>query len=200
MVTRTHFRPREPNSIASVRELLCSWGSSRTEHTKTFAVSEAGNINFAGVLAGTYAHIFTPGELDFEAAIEAGVRPIVLAVVRKGDLVTYTSCEGHAYASGELSSECHVGVLPRTRGELRRAWKAFRCAASRANGGLTVSSVAIYPWQLYDQDGQREVPVIDLYLHRRPSVGMERYFEKRSLDASHLAGALHAEFAQGCWA
>lgn len=197
MTTRTHFRPREPNRIASVRELLCSWESSRTAHAKCFAISEAGNINFEGVLAGTYAHIFTPREPDFEASIEAGVRPVVLALVREGGLVTYTSCEGHGYASSKLSSECHVGVLPRTRGELRRAWKAFRRAVSRAGGGLSVSSLAIYPWHLYDQDVDREVPVIDLYLHRRPSVGLERYFEERSLDASQVANVLQAEFSQG---
>jgi len=189
-----HVRPREPNSIASTRELLCSWEYPRTTVAKCFAISEAGNINFGGVIAGTYAHIFVPDETDFEASIEDGVRPIVLTIVRDGGLITYTSCEGHDYGSTDGGSECHVGVLPRTRAELRRALKTFRYAAMRAAKNLAVSSVAVYPWHLYDRDSKREVPVVDMYLHRLTNVGWGRYIERRSLDAAHLASALRAEF------
>lgn len=197
MRTRIRFRPREPNRIANVRELLCSWESLRTAHAKCFATSDAGNINFGGVLAGTYAHIFTPREPSFESAIEAGVRPVVLALVREAGLVTYTSCEGHSYASSEPSSECHVGVLPRTIGELLRTWRAFRRTVSQACDGLSVSCLAFYPWYLYDQKGDREVPVIDLYLHRRLNVDLDRYFEERSQDASWVASVLQEEFSRG---
>lgn len=196
MKTRLRLRPREPNRIASVHGLLRSWDFPQEAHAKTFAISEAGNINFAGVVAGSYAHIFTPGEPEFEAAIEPGVRPLVLAAVCEGGLVTYTSCQGHGYADSELNSECHIGILPRTRRELHRAWTAFKRVTLHDGDSLQVSSLAIYPWHLFDEHSQREVPVVDLYLHCRTTVDFNGYLEQLSLDARLVAGTLRAEFSR----
>jgi uncharacterized protein len=194
MMEQRRDRPREPNSIASVEELICSWETPRTERKKSFARSSAGNINFGGVLGGTYAHIFSPHEPEFETALETAVRPLVLAAVREGRLITYTSCGGHLYSVDKACSECHFGVVPRSRTDLRRAWTAFKSAASKAAHELRVSTPKIYPWYLLDEGTERSIPVLDLYLHRRATATSSKYVEEVGLDATLFAGVLRLEF------
>ena len=192
-MARPRVEPREFNSIASAQELLSRWSGRVASHKKRFSASKAGNINFGGVIAGTFSHIFTPCDAEFEASIEPGVRPIVLAIIRSG-LVTYTSCEGHRYACALPVSECHVGVLPRTRTELRRAWRAFRAVHHRTETSLEVSSLVIFPWYLADETSRTRIPIIDLYLRRKGEVCESEYHGNLRGDAIKVAHALQVEF------
>jgi len=186
---RNRTKPRDVNSIRSLAQLFGEWDHGLPAAVrKSFLVSAAGNINQAGELGGTYADIFTPQEAQFAAALEPGVRPLVEALTRAG-FVTYTSCEGHRYEGA--SSECHVGIVPRRVCELRYLLRALRTCVARFNRRLLVCQVAVYPWYLYDKASARHVPVIDLYLHRRPRKDLYDYFEHRSEDALSVAAFLH---------
>jgi uncharacterized protein len=194
MVARV--RPRDVNAIASVEHLLLSWSGTDAQRSKQFRTSAAGNINYAGELHGKYAETFFPREELFEASIEPGVRPIVLALVRTGGFVTYTSCEGHRYDDGS-TSECHVGVLPRSREELRRLLRALRFSAAQCLTRMRASRAHLYPWYLHDEACRREVPVLDLYLHRRIGFTQDHYFRARSADASLFASVLRGFLEAG---
>jgi uncharacterized protein len=195
-VIASRLAPREFNSIASVADLIESWHGAGVASVKTFRVSNEGNINFAGISAGTYSHIFVPTDVEFEASLEPVVRPLVLILVEGANLVTYTSCGGHLYQDGTPCGECHVGVLPRSRSELCSAWRAFRSVAIRVSGELVVSRATIYPWYLADEQTGRRVPVIDLYLSRDQDVEAADYIQGAGADVWRIADALGVEFGR----
>lgn len=195
MSFRKRLRPREPNSIANVSELISNWGNISPKQIKRFMISTAGNINATGEIAGKFAHIFSPPDFYFEESLEPRVRELVLSLVRHGGLVTYTSCEGHWYSSIKLCSDCHVGVLPRSKAELRKVWKAFKIISFEIESHLKVSKIAIYPWYLWDEKSQRDVPVIDLYLHRQTDIVPHFYNKSIILDVAMVSSLLSRHFS-----
>lgn len=186
--------PREFNSIASAATLIGDWYGREEMCAKSFKVSHEGNINFEGISAGTFSHIFVPADADFRASLEPVVRPLVLILVERCNLVTYTSCGGHLYKDHTPAAECHVGVLPRSRSELCYAWRAFKSAAKRVSESMAVSRPRIFPWYLTDELTKRSVPVIDLYLGRNNDVKPANYSRRVAFDALRMSDALAFEF------
>ena len=183
-------QPRDVNEIASVEVLLTEWTSLSTRKSKQFKISSSGNINLNGEINGKHAVVYAPVDLHFESSIENGVKPLVFALVNEPRLVTYTSCEGHNYWMEEHYSECHVGVLPRTCVELRKIWRALKICIAQCAHNMRVSKPRIYPCQLFDQSKNRQVAVIDIYLHKHEHATEADYFSLLSEDVMLFASVL----------
>ena len=97
-------------------------------------VSGSGRVNLEGADDCPAARTYTRRDPEFRAALEPGVRRLVLTLVEAFDCITYSSCEGHPApgASAEPSPR-HAGVLPRDAAEYERLVGAFGRAARRCN-------------------------------------------------------------------
>lgn len=73
--------------------------------------SQAGNRNLSGSAVDTAAYSFAPGQPGFTDSIEPGIRPLVLYLVERVGLITYSSCEGHLPTAASPFRPAHVGVL-----------------------------------------------------------------------------------------
>jgi hypothetical protein len=72
------------------------------------------------------AVIFPRRHPQFEDSLEPGVRELVLALIKRFDCVTYSSCEGHPALDGTVARERAVDILPRDDGEHRRLRAGLR--------------------------------------------------------------------------
>ena len=78
---------------------------------------------------------------DFEAAIESGVRPLVLELVRGWNFVTYSSCGGHLVRPGprEISSQAYVGIVTFSNAQIT----TVRRLVDRVSGDLDAADVTV---------------------------------------------------------
>jgi hypothetical protein len=104
------------NHIVGLEQLLARW-------------AEPWDDEAPGPQAGVGVRIYTRSDPRFLAAIEPGVRELVLVVIRALGYVTYSSCEGHR----QLFAARHVGILPRSDDERREALRVLDTAAQATN-------------------------------------------------------------------
>jgi hypothetical protein len=55
--------------------------------------------------------IYARSDPRFLAAVEPGIRPLVLEVIEQLDCITYSSCEGHRTADGHVQVGQHVDIF-----------------------------------------------------------------------------------------
>lgn len=67
--------------------------------------------------SGPGARIYPRHHPGFRAALERGVRPLVIALIDSLDCITYSSCEGHPSDARKAFEPVHVGMLSRSRKE-----------------------------------------------------------------------------------
>ncbi|WP_052557635.1 hypothetical protein [Enhygromyxa salina] len=102
------------NELKGMRALLQRWDEEDVGDDRIYPVfrGRRGHVNIDGSPDGPSV-TFTPGQPQFEEALEPGVRDLVLTLVALGG-VTYSSCEGHpGDGPGTTFSGRHVGLLPR---------------------------------------------------------------------------------------
>lgn len=106
------------NRMRGFSDFLASWedtAHSRNRDVVALGITPVGNINQTGELGDYRGHALSRWHPQFEASLEPGIRSLVCLLVRRFNVVTYTSCEGHAYQGLPLKPvERHVGVLPLT--------------------------------------------------------------------------------------
>src|SRR5262249_18460259 len=91
------------NRISNMENFMRSWDdpahpkNSRRAHLRQ---TSYGNINKTGIPGDYGTEILSRWHPQFDAALEPGVKEIVLILVRRFGWITYSSCEGHDY--GEL--------------------------------------------------------------------------------------------------
>ena len=193
----TRWRPRSPNSMRDVAAFTARWDAGHASLPARLAVSAHGNINAAGLPGIRQADDLHPGDPQWDEAIEPGVRPLVDAVTAGWGLITYDSCQGHAYqGTGLPPAERRVGLLPRDRAEYAATAAALCRAVSRAGPAM--------PRQVRPLLGRAELrceatgrafPVLDLAL--RPADGdWQGYFAALDQATAVLAAALRADGAK----
>jgi len=110
--------------MPDVSRFLKSWDNrlpmSRGSEYRT---SEWGNINATGGVHTSFAPDAGPGDSTWPIIVEAGIRPLVVALTERIGAVTYDSCEGHLYPLelGVAPAVRRVGLLPRNSEE----WSAL---------------------------------------------------------------------------
>jgi uncharacterized protein len=108
-------RPRTPNSMASIADFMNRWDNRSAQHAAIrLHTSDFGNINTVGLPGVHEADDLDPGHPQWREAIEPGVWPLVDALTTAWGVITYDSCEGHAYHGNDLAPTARrVGILPR---------------------------------------------------------------------------------------
>src|SRR5688572_12832858 len=103
------------NHVTGLAEFRAAWDLAKARKGipgTDNKVSADGRVNIDGDAECLAAAIYTPADEEFYAAVEVGVRPLVMFCVNELDCITYTSCEGHAPTADGYSPR-RVGILPR---------------------------------------------------------------------------------------
>lgn len=115
------------NTMLGIARFLAAW-TATPEHPLRLPLYEgtAGHRNLSGG-AMDAAVVFPRGHPQFIAALEDGVRALVMLLVDGLGCVTFSSCEGHAAADGwTLQWGRSVDILPRDSGEGARLHVVLR--------------------------------------------------------------------------
>ena len=198
------WRPRTPNSMRNVAGFAARWDD-RTAPRETVRLhtSSHGNINTVGRPGIHEADDLDPSHPHWRDAIEPGVWPLVHTVTRRWNLITYDSCEGHAYAGLDLDPAVRkVGILARDQGEYTRAAAALCRAATAAASGLPASvTVTLGRSELTCETTGATTPVLDLALQPATGHGWEDYFAHLDEATAVFADALcdeHPSLSLAC--
>lgn len=73
--------------------------------------SPLGNRNARGSARDTEAYSYVPSQAGFSDALEPGIRELVLFLVNRLRVITYSSCQGHPASQGSPFRAAHVGIL-----------------------------------------------------------------------------------------
>jgi uncharacterized protein len=144
-----------------------------------------------GILDGTYAPAHTPSDLGFEESLEPAVRPLVLALIKKYGVITYTSCEGHLYPDIEgRNSLLHVGMLV-GYGGLEGGVANIKSVVDNENlqSYLSGASARLLAGDLLDELTGRRYKTVDLYLLKNTPY-WSIYFENRSKNVEILSESI----------
>jgi uncharacterized protein len=174
------WRPRQPNSMLDVTAFLARWDNPEEPRPAAHLQTSAqGNINGAGLPGVHEAEDLDPVHPQWYDAIEQGVRPLVDVLTQDWGLVTYDSCQGHAYTGMTLPPTGRsVGLLPRgpdeyaaTAGALCRAVTA--CAVELPkNVALSVGRS-----ELTSEKSRQNTHVLDLILWPTTDDAWAAYFD-----------------------
>ncbi|MER7702355.1 radical SAM protein [Kitasatospora sp. NPDC097605] len=192
------WRPRTPNSMHDVNAFTTRWDDpAATRIEVRLHVSEHGNINTVGLPGVHEADDLDPAHPQWREAIEAGVRPLVDVLTSRWCLITYDSCQGHAYPGLDLEpAELRVGLLPRDRAEYARTAAALCRAATSAAlpGGIEVHTARS---ELTCETSGTTTAVLDLSLRPDHHQDWDAYFANLDTAVRALTGALTAERPSG---
>ncbi len=169
------------NKMGDISRFLEEWDratETRFNGCYEFAESPFGNINSGGVPAGMSAPDVPYWHQDFNAAIEAGVRELVWALIQDGVWVSYSSCAGHLYPRGTFQNvERHVGLLPRDADELERMTELLESAVIHARGMLPRSAVEVALIATTLTGSAGSYPAVDVYMSRASGAPWNAYFD-----------------------
>jgi uncharacterized protein len=185
--------------LRNVPAFIAAWdsgGDGRARWRYRLRRSFVGNINTKGQIGGLSAPALPHWHPQFGPAIEEGVRALVLALIRGGETISYTSCTGHDYRPLPLENvERHVGLLPRNACERDRLVDRLTRVIALARPCLR--GVAAYPGLLSTslQDRDRLWPTVDLYIARQSNGSWSDYFNELDAATRHVVEAVDAVFA-----
>jgi uncharacterized protein len=150
------------NGVSGMARFREEWDEARKVEGKIDnATSEQGHINVEGSARCLSSVIYTPAAPQFLASIEAGVRPLVLALIQDLNCITYSSCEGHPPSDdGYPMRGRHVGILPRDAAEHAMFLERLRAAATLTPPVPGVVTVEVRE-DIVASDGV-DLPCIDL--------------------------------------
>jgi uncharacterized protein len=187
---------RTLNRFDGARALMAEWGDPQALRNRVrypLRKSTSGNINDTGSVGELPARILTPTHPHFERFVEEGVRALVVVLVRRHGLITYTSCEGHHYPEGgPTSSERHVGLLPRSQAEYDAMERAFIVAGRDVNALALTPHVRIALLRHTLDAGDEALPALDLYLARNKDSSWSDYFASVGPICEAITSALGA--------
>ncbi len=188
-------RPRTPNGMRDVAAFITRWDTPQPSPPARLLTSAHGNVNAAGLPGVHEADDLHPADPQWSQAIEPGARCLVEAVTSGWGLITYDSCQGHAYPGTSLPpAERRVGVLPRDRGEYAATAAALCRAVTRSATGMPAQvRVLLARSELTCEATSRATPVLDLALRPAAGYGWPEYFAVLDQATSVLAQALHGE-------
>lgn len=175
--------PRDGNTIADLKNFVVAWRAPASAFEAALEArplapqkrSAAGNINIAGTPYWSESRLLCRNHPSFFDEVEPGVRELVRFFVADLDIMTYTSCEGHAYPGETRFDPRHIGLLPRSRAEkeaLVRFVESLPPSASLVPGGPISLG---YMDHVADTEIGK-VPVIDIFLLPKPDLTSEVYF------------------------
>ncbi|MFD5469621.1 radical SAM protein [Streptomyces sp. NPDC127105] len=190
------WRPRTPNSMRDISAFLARWNQADSFRPPVrVRTSPHGNINAVGLPGVHEADDLDPAHPQWHEAIEPGVRPLVDAVTRDWQLVTYDSCQGHPYTGLELRpAERRIGVLPRTPAEYAATAAALCRAVTVAAPSLPPAvQVTVGRTELTCETSGRTTPVLDLALLPAPGHNWSAYFGAVDTATAVITEALRGE-------
>jgi hypothetical protein len=131
--------------VSGVKEFIQSWDDCFVEVTETdvFATSPQGNINSEGTSACYNSAIFPKYHRYFKKSLEAGIRELAIALIRKYNCITYSSCQGHAATNDAVMRPRYAAILPRTPQEYERFFNLFHHLARLTNQQIADNSVKV---------------------------------------------------------
>ncbi|MEU8132154.1 radical SAM/SPASM domain-containing protein [Streptodolium elevatio] len=187
------WRPRKPNSMRDVTGFVARWDAvSVSRKPVRLRTSAHGNINTVGLPGIHEADDLDPAHPQWHEAIEPGVGPLVDVVTRDWSVVTYDSCEGHAYVGLDVATaERRIGILPRHSGEYA-AIAAALCRAMTTAAPALPSSVTATAGrsELTCETTGETTPVLDLALAPTPGHTWSEYFDALDTATAIVSKAL----------
>ncbi|MET7761132.1 radical SAM protein [Streptomyces sp. NPDC005393] len=178
--TRWRWRPRIPNDMQDVSAFLARWDDpAAARQPARLRISEHGNINTVGQPGTHEADDLDPHHPQWHDGIEPGIRPVVDALTRGWNAVTYDSCQGHAHDDlpGAEPRHLAVGVLPRNRTEYAHLAARLCGVAERVTHGLpTGYSLELGRSELTCRTNGRTFPTLDVRLTPADGAGISAYF------------------------
>ncbi|MFG1793979.1 radical SAM protein [Nocardia sp. NPDC049149] len=183
-----HARPKRLNEMHDVRGFIGRWRDPRaTRHKPRLQISTHGNINTVGEPGIHEADDLDPLHPLWRNAIEPGVWPLVEVITAEWNLITYDSCEGHAYAGLAIEpGERRVGILPREPAQYARIAAALcRCCAATEQHVPEPIRIVIGRADLTCATSRRQFPVLNVLFERADGYDWNAYFDNLA-DATRL--------------
>jgi len=177
------WAPGEINRFDGARQFVHRWDFFKRRSTPpahgliraTVRRSAAGNINQQGAQASALSTMLLPFQDGFEQVVEPGISELVHVFSFKLDLITYTSCEGHYYASTDKADERRIGIIPRNDLEMSMIIRLLEdCVNFIGMKSRFDVEIEIVVGTLWDR--KVALPVIDLYLSRGKHREWSSYF------------------------
>lgn len=177
---KSKAKPTRINRISDLPRFLRCWDDAAAEQNLTpvhLHFSRFGNINGSGRLGDYDGHALSQWHVQFEKSLEAGIRELVLFLVRSFGWITYTSCQGHLYQDTECPPvERHVGLMPRSRRELEEMRVILDSVALAVNSHLVNLAIRVEALGVDLESDNRSYPAIDFVFLLRPGFSWESYF------------------------
>ncbi|MFJ7904019.1 radical SAM protein [Streptomyces sp. NPDC096198] len=192
--TRLRWRPRHPNDMRHVAAFLARWDNPAASRPPALLqVSTYGNVNTVGLPGVHEADDLDPHHPQWHEGIEPGVRPVIDVLTTGWGMVTYDSCQGHAY-DGVFGAEprfLSVGILPRDREQYARTAAQLCRAADEAASRLPEAcSLVIGRSELTCRATGRAYPTLDLHLVPTAGATHAAYFRDLDRAVHVLTGVL----------
>ncbi len=126
------------NKLTNIAKFIEAWDTQIAELsiiTKNdfFKKSDLENINYAGDCSSDAAATFTQYDSLFYAAIEEGVRDLVMVLVKQCEWITFSSCAGHVGFKSQAYKKRMVQLLPRNEAQLKLINFILSTAADKTN-------------------------------------------------------------------
>jgi len=110
--------------------------------------SPQGNINIDGTASCFMARLLISSHPKFEEAIESGVRKLVMALIKKFNCITYSSCQGHFFSDKSAPMrERVVQIIPRDNLEHEYLLNVLKSLANSANLKVRQKSVKLLVYE-----------------------------------------------------
>lgn len=102
------------NRFTGLAAFLARWRSNSPgspDDAQLVRESPLGNRNVLGSALETEAYSYVPSQAGFSDALEPGIRELVLFLVKRLQVITYSSCQGHPASQASPFRAAHVGIL-----------------------------------------------------------------------------------------
>lgn len=172
------------NEITDLQSFIASWANPDSERNKNDVVihkTEYGNINSTGEIGNYEGYALTKNHGQFLMSIEEGIRELVVLLIEKFNLITYTSCEGHFYKTSNISPvERHVGfIIPEKEGQ--NVLEKLQAAADKVNDGNFISAVKIVIRNEKILSSGKWTDTTEIFFAKRRAFFWSSYFNKLAM-------------------
>jgi hypothetical protein len=131
--------------FSGLRDFINSWDDPfvETHPDEVFRQSPQGHINADGTAVCGDSPIFSKYHRYFKRSIEVGVKDLTVALIRKFDCITYSSCQGHRSTFNAVMRPRYVGILPRNQDEFQRLLLSLQLLVNLVNSHFPHSPVVL---------------------------------------------------------
>lgn len=135
----------EINFVTALHQFVVEWDTKADASAKfqksIVKISDNGKINATGERDNSAAYLLTASHPGFKKLLEPAVKKTVLNLIKRFNVITYSSCEGHLHDT--FFETGHVRMVSRNKREQRQLLKSLTDICDNTNRKNSSSTVRV---------------------------------------------------------